>query len=263
MKVTFKHAILMASAISLWACSSDNEAPDCNTSNLSLSITGTSNPGCNQTNGSISVVGAGGAGNFTYSIDGVSFVSQGTFQNLSAGTYTLWVMDGNDCMAFVETSLSNETDLNINTTLTEAGCGTTNGAISVTASGGEAPYLFRLNQNEFQHSNEFTNLASGSYTITVQDQNGCETNTNLEIHSGLSLALDIKPIIETNCAISGCHIGSGLPDFRNSATIIANASNIASKTNDKTMPPPGSGGSLTDAEIQKITCWVQDGALNN
>jgi hypothetical protein len=248
----------------LWACSSEpsEEMIDCNQSNLSIAVVNTTNPGCNQTNGSITVSATGGTGSYMYSIDGVNFTNTANFGNLPAGSYTLSVRDNNQCIASVGAALSSASNVSINTAVENAGCGTTDGSISVTATGGAIPYMYRINEEAFQSGSTFTNLANGSFTVTVRDDNGCEAVENVVVTSGLSLASDIKPIIEANCATSGCHVGAGLPDFRNSATIVANASNIRLNTQNKTMPPPGSG-TLTDEQIQKIACWVNDGALNN
>jgi hypothetical protein len=248
----------------LLGCSSDPEDVDvdCNISTLSINIVNTTNPGCNLSNGNITVAGSGGGGSYTYSIDGTNFASTANFSNLPADTYTITVRDNHQCTASLQATLSSG-NVSLTSSVVDAGCGTSNGSITITATGGEAPYTYRLNQEAFQNNNVFANLTNGSFSVTVRDNNGCETIETINVTSGLSLASDIKPIIETNCAISGCHVGGGLPDFRNSATIIANATNIRTNTQNKTMPPAGSGVSLTDEQIQRIACWVNDGALNN
>jgi len=78
----------------------------------------------------------------------------------------------------------------------------------------------------------------------------------------LSVSFDdtIKPIIESNCAISGCHNGSQEPDLRSYAEIIRNKESIKTRTSDRSMPL---GRTLTQTQIDAISCWVQQGALNN
>jgi hypothetical protein len=75
---------------------------------------------------------------------------------------------------------------------------------------------------------------------------------------------DINPIIQSNCASSsGCHgIGSfNGPGALTTFNQIKNAASaIRSAVVSKRMPL---GGSLTDAQIQSIACWADNGALNN
>lgn len=93
--------------------------------------------------------------------------------NLTAGTYTVTVTDNNGC------SLTNtlfitqpQEKLNAVTDATRVGCyGESSGSIDLTLSGGTAPY-------SIQWSNGLTNedisqVAAGSYTVTVTDANGC------------------------------------------------------------------------------------------
>lgn len=79
---------------------------------------------------------------------------------------------------------------------------------------------------------------------------------------------DIKPIVLTNCAISGCHVqgGSGPGDFTQYAPLANYAQNGKLRDrviNKKDMPPPSSGKKLTQTELDKIDCWIRSGAPNN
>ncbi len=47
------------------------------------------------------------------------------------------------------------------------------GSITVTATGGFAPYTFALDNNAFQSSPIFSNLSAGSYSVKVKDKNNC------------------------------------------------------------------------------------------
>jgi len=53
-------------------------------------------------------------------------------------------------------------------------CNTNNGSITVSASGGAAPYQFKLNSGTLGSPSTFNNLGGGSFTIIVQDANNCE-----------------------------------------------------------------------------------------
>lgn len=53
-------------------------------------------------------------------------------------------------------------------------CGTNNGSIQVSASGGQGPYQFKLDNAAFSSTSTFANLGGGSFVITVKDSKGCE-----------------------------------------------------------------------------------------
>jgi uncharacterized membrane protein len=72
----------------------------------------------------------------------------------------------------------------------------------------------------------------------------------------------IEPLIQANCAISGCHAAGGTqPTFTSYEQIKARAGDIRHMTQSLQMPPPTSGKSLSDEQIQQIGCWVEQGAV--
>jgi hypothetical protein len=74
---------------------------------------------------------------------------------------------------------------------------------------------------------------------------------------------DISSIINTNCALSGCHVDGntqGLPDFSNYQGVFDRRTNVNSRIASGNMPPSSSGLSLTDAQKAAIDCWVKAGA---
>ncbi len=75
----------------------------------------------------------------------------------------------------------------------------------------------------------------------------------------VSFSSVIQPIIQTNCAISGCHVsGTGLPNFQDVNQIKFNAVEIKDRT--RSLDMPRGGGSLSQEEIDLISCWVDSGA---
>ena len=98
-------------------------------------------------------------------------------------------------------------------------------------------------------------------TISACTYNSLEEKVEIEVDCNeVSFETDIAPIIENNCAISGCHGGNISPDLRNFSTIQARANRIKIRTQNRTMPR---GRSLTQMEIDQIACWVDGGALDN
>ncbi len=72
-----------------------------------LTISNTSQPGCNQDNGSITVQASGGQSPYQFRLNSGAFQSNGTFSNLSAGSYTITVRDANGCEATQSVTLQN------------------------------------------------------------------------------------------------------------------------------------------------------------
>jgi hypothetical protein len=76
----------------------------------------------------------------------------------------------------------------------------------------------------------------------------------------VSWTSDIKPIIEKSCAISGCHNGITRTDLRIYSNAKKHAAEIKSLTRNRDMP---FDGSIPQSQIDLISCWVDDGALEN
>lgn len=63
-----------------------------------------------------------------------------------------------------------------------ATCNTPNGAFTVVVNGGQSPYTYNIG-NGTTVSPNFTNLSSGTYSITITDSNGCQTTQATAISS--------------------------------------------------------------------------------
>ena len=83
----------------------------------------------------------------------------------------------------------------------------------------------------------------------------------------VSYDLDVSPIVESSCAISGCHDGSNGADLN--WNDFSKFQSHAAEVKDRITRPPGepghmpATGSITDTEIQTIVCWVDQGAQDN
>ncbi len=255
---------MLAGSLCLFACSSEDEpaVDPCQSNTLNIGAITATAAGCNQETGSLVVNATGGTQPLQYSINGGAYQTSNTFNNLAAGDYTVTVKDANNCQASSEQSVTEESTMEVAAEVdAHAGCGTSTGALTATASGGSGNYTYSLNGTDFQAAPSFTNLAAGTYTLTVKDEANCTTTSSVDMLSGISFEGSIKAIIDNNCAIAGCHVsGTGVPNFTNFATIQSNAANIKTATQNKTMPKTGS---LTQAEIDAIACWVDDGAHDN
>jgi len=244
------------------------EPTDCSLSDLAISVDAKQNVSdCKSIDGSIAVSATGGEAPYDFSINGTTYQTSGVFSNLGPGTYTVAAKDVHNCVSeqVVELISSSSTLTAVAATKADTDCFSNNGSITVTASNGKPPYKYQFGSGTFGDINTFSNLKFGTYTITVKDDDSCPLVINVKVERGLSsisYVNDIKPILDTNCNVSGCHNGSlgSTRDWRNYPTVKANAQGIKTRTANRTMPP---GAPLTQTQIDMITCWVDDGALEN
>ena len=248
------------------ACSSEDDPVDCETSgpviNLDQVINASS---CSTNDGSIRVSVSGGKEPYNFFVNDDLIGSSAQINNLQAGSYSIVVKDANNCTASIDNITILAEDFSFTTTLqANTSCLSGNGSATVEVVSINPPYTYKLGAGNFSSENSFTGLASGSHTITVQDGNNCMVILSINVPqgtTGTSWANDIRPIMEKNCTMSGCHNGvSRSNDFREYNSAKAHAKSIKSKTQDKSMP---FDGSLTQNEIDLIACWVDDGALQN
>lgn len=75
--------------------------------------------------------------------------------------------------------------------------GTTDGIIEVGAiEGGTPPYLYSLNGSPFVNITSFEDLEAGTYSLGVQDANGCQIWENVTIETYERIELDLGPSVE-------------------------------------------------------------------
>lgn len=221
------------------------------------------NTGCAANTGKITATGAGGTGTLTYQLGNGVFQSSSVFENLAAGEYTITVKDTQDCTTSAKATVGNADAPTISLVLENAGCDTNTGQIIVNATGGSGILEYSLNGGTFQSNSIFSNLAAGTYTVSVKDASNCEATASATLKTGINYTDNIVSIISTNCAISGCHSGSQSPNLSTFENVSNSASRVLSRAAARTMPPRSSGLSLSEAEIKLLECWVEDGAPQN
>jgi hypothetical protein len=140
-----------------------------------------------------------------------------------------------------------------------------NGRITVSGSGGSGGLRFSIDGQNFVNTSQFSNLTANNYTVTVQDEAGCENSITAVVNSvrAISFSEDILPILETNCMISSCHCDGNSLCFDTYEVVSAYAEGIGQRTASRNMPPAYSGKSLTDAEISQIAAWIDQGVKDN
>lgn len=263
MKITL-YSFLIICLISSCVNSSEEPTIECGRNNLSLEVLSSVKANCD-TPGSVtlSAQAEGDATPFTYSSNGVDFQASNVLENLSAGNLELSVKDANGCIETISFVLEAEDgSLSLALATTASNCVDDTGTITATASGGSGEYSYTLDGGAANSTGSFSDVSPGSHEVAVADTEGCsiENSLTIESESNVSLVSDISPLVQTNCAISGCHNGSVSPNLTTSAAIISSAERIKVRTGNGSMPR---GGTLTSTQIKQIACWVDAGANDN
>ncbi len=89
--------------------------------------------------------------------------------------------------------------------------GDENGVISVfNITGGTAPFTYSIDGEHFYATDQFANLSAGIYTVAIQDANGCEWGTSVELQMppelvvdlGANITLDLGDSIQLNALVN-------------------------------------------------------------
>ncbi len=142
----------------------------------------------------------GGLQPYSYSINGVQFVSSPVFSGLSAGNYLITLRDSKGCTDFVSINITQPAAVSVSVdSLTNVLCGgDSTGSIVVSATGGTAPYSFAWS-NGGKAAN-INNLKAGSYRVTVSDVNSCSATRDVLITQPLQLFAVVASYQNVQCA---------------------------------------------------------------
>ncbi len=148
----------------------------------------------------------GGTGAYTYSwapAGGTAASATG----LAAGIYTVTVKDANNCTktqtvnitqpAVLATSVSSQTNVACN--------GSATGAATIAVTGGTVPYTYSWSPSGGSAATA-TNLAAGTYTVTVKDANNCTTTQTVNITQSGALTTSVSA--QTNVLCKGAATGA-------------------------------------------------------
>jgi len=242
---------------------------------ITIAITGTvTNATSGQNNGSIAAGATGGSG-LTFSLNNGSFQSSGNFSNLAPGNYNITAKNSNGCSgtkSFTVVAENNCSGVNITVNgmaTNGVPCGGAGGTISITATGG-AGFTYSLNNSAFQASNQFTNLAVGTYTVVAKNADGCSNSATVKVDPVAPGALfsAVKNILQTNCV--SCHnntLQNGGMNWAVDCNIVTNKARIKARAVDQagtaTQMPQPPNPALSAADQQKIVDWINAGGGYN
>lgn len=142
--------------------------------------------GCHgDSTGAISILATGGTGAYSYQwVDGATGPQR---NNLPAGHYVVSTMDSAQCITTDTFTLNAPPPLQWQPGTSHAVIcpDTKDGALSVSVSGGTAPYQYQWNTGDTIA--QLSGLTAGIYTVTATDSNGCQiTQTDTIINHNVS-----------------------------------------------------------------------------
>ena len=162
------------------------------------------NVNCNNFNAQITATATGGTANYTYAAVKTTATAPTTFGanpvvvNTNSGTDLVWdvyAKDANGCTTVTTVTIVLDPTPTV-TALVNNQCTATgnNFTIQATAASGVAPYTYSIDGTNFKSGNTF-NVAPGTYTVTIKDNNGCtSTATPLIVYPTLTSAATTKQL---------------------------------------------------------------------
>ena len=177
-------------------------------------ITTPTNPSCGASDGQVLLGNVtGGVGPYQYNFNNLGYTASTSYTGLGAGTYTLVVKDANGCTYnAANIILSNGTGPTaIVVTPTNPSCGGINGQVVLgVVTGGVSPYQYNFNATGYSSTTTYSGLSSGTFTLSVQDANGCVYNaSNIILTNGNGPSAIVTTIVNEKCTLSNGQVTLG------------------------------------------------------
>ena len=163
-----------------------------NSNGPTLSVKNLQHEHCDKENGFIILEVNGGVPIYHYYWSHDSQLDTYVASNLSGGTYTVTLVDGNDCSSSLEVEILSLSGIEITGNSIEkkatSVCGAKDGFAKVNYSGGTLPYTYLWDTGET--SSSLGNLSSGIHSVTVTDSNDCSATATFFIQQGPEMEVD-------------------------------------------------------------------------
>lgn len=159
--------------------------------------------------GTATAIASGGTGHeYTYSWSTAPAQTTSVANALTAGIYTITVLDSIGCPATNTVVVGQPTQIIIKTSTSPATCGQINGQATVTkvTGGTGTKYTYAWSTVPVQTTQAIAGLAPGTYTVTVYDQNNCSNTATVTVGSTIAPSITVNnPVTPSIC---GEHIGA-------------------------------------------------------
>lgn len=151
--------------------------------------------------GAIALTAAGGTTTYSYNWGGGITTPGRT--NLGAGTYTVTVTDAHNCTTTSSSTITQPAAaLAATSTVTNVSCfGNSNGAISLTTTGGTSGYSYNWGGGITTPGR--TNLGAGTYVVTITDAHNCTATKSSTVTAPSAIS------IQTSSTAASCGLSNG------------------------------------------------------
>jgi gliding motility-associated-like protein len=152
------------------------------------------------TNGQIITAVQGGSPGYTYSWTPSQSGNNGVLGGLSAGGYSLVVIDSKTCSINANFIITEPSALTSTYTSVEAKCGLINGSATVTVGGGTPAYTMNWNTAPAQQGSVAINMAPGSnWQCVITDLNGCSITQTVNVNNAPSPIFSAPVVTKPTC----------------------------------------------------------------
>ena len=144
----------------------------------------------NGSDGSISAIAIGGVRPYSYSANGIDYISESAVEGIPAGEYTFHTRDNNGCISTFKATVGSPEALSYSISIIEEPtCHAPTGSFRVTSvSGGTPSYLFSIDGGPQSPLAHFTDVMAGNHTIFIEDSKGCVTEIDYNLPGSDELA---------------------------------------------------------------------------
>lgn len=225
-----------------------------------------------QTLGSVDFAIVGGTGNISYSWDGgnIGAYTSVATANLPSGTHSISVSDANGCSTEQTVNIGSGVSMTMAVPdTTHVLCnGGNNGAFSIDIDNGTSPYSISWTSGVFvenSSSHTFADLLAGTYSVTVNDANGCSAFASVVI-------TEPQPLVASSPAAQIlCHGGNatvtvsavgGVSPYQNTGTYTLSAGDYDYVVTDANGCQSSVHVHLADPSALSVTATTVDAQCN-
>ncbi|MBI2271839.1 MAG: T9SS type A sorting domain-containing protein [Bacteroidetes bacterium] len=182
-----------------------------------ITTTNVVQPLCNEGTGSATAFSSGAVPiNYSWSSGQISQ----TVTGLSAGYYTVTVIDAVGCSSTTIVSIISPSKITVSATSTPTTCGQSNGAGTANGIGGTGKLTYSWSNGTVGiNVKTVSGLAAGTYTVTVSDENKCTVTATMVVNCVTGMS---EPVADANFRIypNPATVSIAIEDITNKAYTI-------------------------------------------